>query len=324
MRAVLVALVVAAGIAAAAAEAKLVPRLDRSSAAVGERVTVRLSPTSGYALPVYLDLLPADAAAEVGSRRDPRVVALVTIRKRTYAETRASFTVPDVAPGSYVLALWFKGFATHRWSNALAGLVDDATFGPGITLRVRAAVPFTASVAPVRALGRSWHRGCPVAPRELRLVTLTYWGFDARAHTGQLVVHRDVATSVTRVFRTLYALRFPIRRMQPVDHFGADDDRSMAADNTSAFNCRFVEGTARWSEHAYGRAIDVNPVENPFVSGTHVSPARGRRFADRSLRAPGMIHAGDEVVRTFASVGWGWGGNWRSPKDYQHFSATGR
>jgi hypothetical protein len=98
----------------------------------------------------------------------------------------------------------------------------------------------------------------------------------------------------------------------------------VAADNTSAFNCRFVSGTTRWSEHAYGRALDVNPVENPFVSGSYVSPPAGAAYADRSRRAPGMVHAGDATVRAFAAVGWGWGGSWPGSKDYQHFSATGR
>ena len=109
-----------------------------------------------------------------------------------------------------------------------------------------------------------------------------------------------------------------------VDRYGASDDRSMAADNTSAFNCRRVEGSTAWSEHSYGRAIDVNPLENPYISRRGVLPPAGRAFLDRSLRRRGMIHAGDAVVRAFASVGWGWGGAWTSPRDYQHFSATGR
>ena len=186
--------------------------------------------------------------------------------------------------------------------------------------------PFASAVAPVSAarLGSSWHRGCPVAPRDLREVTVRYLGFDGGSHDGQLVVNRDAAPAIVRVFRRLYVARFPIRRLRTVEHYGSDDDRSLAADNTSAFNCRLVAGTTRWSEHAYGRAIDINPVENPYVSGAHVSPPRGPRYADRSRRAPGMIHAGDAVVRAFAAAGWSWGGNWSSPKDYQHFSAGGR
>lgn len=172
--------------------------------------------------------------------------------------------------------------------------------------------------------GVSWHAGCPVALRDLRLLQVNFWGFDGLVHRGRLVVHEDQAIRVRRVIQLLFEARFPIRRMRLVDAYRADDDRSMAADNTSAFNCRFVAGTSRWSMHAYGRAIDINPVENPYVSGNHVSPAEGLKYADRSKRLRGMILPGDAVVRAFASVGWGWGGSWAGrTKDYQHFSSTG-
>jgi hypothetical protein len=131
---------------------------------------------------------------------------------------------------------------------------------------------------------------------------------------------------VLGVFERLYRDRYPIRRMRLIDKYGASDRKSMAADNTSAFNCRFVAGRPGvWSQHAYGRAIDVNPIENPYVTSSgHVSPPAGRPFADRSRKVPGMIHAGDATVRAFAAAGWEWGGNWSWPKDYQHFSSNGR
>ncbi len=176
-----------------------------------------------------------------------------------------------------------------------------------------------------RMVGTSWHRGCPVALADLRLVTATYWGFDKRAHTGRIVVHRDVAADVLAVLRRLYAARFPIRRMVPVDAYGGSDYRSIEADNTSAFNCRYVDGTTRWSEHAYGRAIDLNPIENPYVtsSGTTSHPA-SRRYLRRAPYRPGMAVEGGAVVRAFDAVGWGWGGRWSGARDYQHFSASGR
>jgi len=187
---------------------------------------------------------------------------------------------------------------------------------------------FHSSVAPIdAAMGAgmtSWHRGCPVSVDGLRVVTLSYWGFDGRVHEGRLVVGKRHTTAVVRAMRAVFAARFPIRRMRPVDEYGANDDRSMAADNTSAFNCRRVEGSRSWSEHAYGRAIDINPLENPEIRSAHVSPPAGAAYADRSRRARGMIHAGDAVVRAFAAVGWSWGGYWHSLEDYQHFSATGR
>jgi hypothetical protein len=164
-----------------------------------------------------------------------------------------------------------------------------------------------------------------VPVEDLRLLTVSYWGFDDRAHAGELVVHRDVARDVIRVFGMLFRARFPIKRMVLVDAYGGDDDRSMAANNTSAFNCRAVTGGSAFSEHSYGLAIDINPSLNPYITSSGaVLPPSAERFADRTLEEPGMIHAGDVVVRAFATVGWEWGGSWSSIKDYQHFSATGR
>ena len=187
------------------------------------------------------------------------------------------------------------------------------------------ASPFVGTVQPVTArdLPYSYRAGCPVGPSQLRLLRLSYWGFDGSAHAGSLVVRDRVARDVVGVFRRLYAARFPIRRLRKVDAYRGSDDASMAADNTSAFNCRFVPGTRRWSQHAYGEAIDVNPVENPYLQGARVRPPAGRRFLDRSRARPGMAVAGGALVRAFAAVGWQWGGRWATP-DYQHFSATGR
>jgi hypothetical protein len=175
-----------------------------------------------------------------------------------------------------------------------------------------------------RMIGSSWHRGCPVGIRRLRLIRLLHWGFDREVHRGYLVVNRRQAPRIRKVMRKLFEARFPIRRMRLIDRYGANDRRSMNANNTSAFNCRFVAGTTRWSEHAYGRAIDINPIQNPYVSGGVASPAAGQEYVDRSQRRKGMIRAGGRVVRAFAWAGWEWGGYWTSPKDYQHFSFTGR
>ena len=176
-----------------------------------------------------------------------------------------------------------------------------------------------------RIEGSSWHPGCPVGLGRLRLLELSYRGFDGESHRGRLVVHRRHDDEIIAVFKRLYAIGYPIRRMELIDRYGADDHRSMAADNTSGFNCRYVAGTSRWSMHAYGLAIDLNPVENPYVSGSHVSPPAGREYADRSGDAAGMIHDGDRVVKAFARrAGWEWLGDGPGPvRDYQHFSADG-
>jgi D-alanyl-D-alanine carboxypeptidase len=173
-------------------------------------------------------------------------------------------------------------------------------------------------------LGRSWHPGCPVAPAQLRLVRVRYRGFDGGAHLGSLVLNARVVPEVRRVFARLDAERFPIRRIRPVSEYGGSDAASMASDNTSGFNCRYAvaPGPRRWSSHAYGLAIDVNPVENPYLDRGVVRPRAGARYLDRSRVRPGMAIAGGAVVRAFAVSGWAWGGRWASP-DYQHFSATG-
>jgi hypothetical protein len=177
-----------------------------------------------------------------------------------------------------------------------------------------------------RVVGSSWHPGCPVHHSKLRLVEVEHWGFDGDLHRGRLIVHRSTDRAVLRVMKRLHRLRFPIRRMELIDRYGADDHRSMDADNTSAFNCRYVAGTNRWSMHARGKAIDINPIENPYVAGSHVSPPAGRPYADRSRDAKGMIHPGDPVVDAFRRrAGWRWAGAWSGgTRDYQHFSTNGR
>ena len=168
----------------------------------------------------------------------------------------------------------------------------------------------------------SWRPGCPVPLRDLRYLTMSYVGFDGAAHTGEMVVHRDTAVKVVRVFYAHYTARFPVRRMRLVDDYAGSDDRSMAADNTSAFNCRRVEGSTSWSLHAYGRAIDLNPVENPYVRGSYVDPPAGRPYATRTPYRQGMVSG--PCVQRFAAQGFGWGGSFRNSKDYQHFSIGGR
>ena len=205
-----------------------------------------------------------------------------------------------------------------------AALLVGAALLTGATT-ADAAPQFTATVSPVRwaDVRYSWRPGCPVAPGQLRLVRLRVWGFDGHSRLGRLVVHARVTGGVVAVFRRLYQARFPIRRMAPVSAYGGSDDASMAADNTSGFNCRAAVGSAsrRWSAHAYGLAIDVNPVENPYLLRGKVLPPAGRAFVDRTRRRPGMAGAGGVLVRAFAAAGWEWGGLWRGSPDYQHFSA---
>jgi hypothetical protein len=182
--------------------------------------------------------------------------------------------------------------------------------------------PFVATVRPVTAerLGKSWREGCPVGPDQLRLVQMSVLGFDGRVYRGELVVATDVVRDVVGTFADLYHHRYPIERMVTVEKYDADDDLSMAANNTSAFNCRPITGGTAWSNHSYGRAIDVNPVQNPYISGSGaVYPPNGAPYTDRTRTDPGLIHADDSTVRAFERRGWEWGGYWDTPIDYQHF-----
>lgn len=174
-------------------------------------------------------------------------------------------------------------------------------------------------------LPHSWRPGCPLGPDALRMLTVHYIGFDGSSHSGEIVVNVSAVGPVVGAFRDLYTAGFPIRRMVPVDVYGGSDDASAAADNTSGFNCRRAvsSGPPSWSQHAYGLAIDVNPVENPYLEGERVIPPAGAAFTNRSQRRPGMATAGGTLVRAFARHGWRWGGGWSHP-DFQHFSANGR
>lgn len=211
-------------------------------------------------------------------------------------------------------------------SAAALGVVLLLTAGVGSarTIAFQGSVDTLSPAMRQMMTGRSWRPGCPVALAELRLVRVTHWGFDGRARTGRLVVRRDVAEDIVRAFRRLYRERFRIRRMVPIDAYGASDYRSIEADNTSAFNCRRVDGTNRWSNHAFGTAIDINPIENPYVgsSGT-TSHTASIPFLRRMPARAGMAAEGGALVAAFDSIGWGWGGRWSGIKDYQHFSAEG-
>jgi len=188
--------------------------------------------------------------------------------------------------------------------------------------------PFVAKIERVTAsdLRWSWHGGCPVGPSQLRRIRLRYVGFDGRAHTGEIIVNQSVVPQVTQIFRRLYGERFPIRSIRPIDVFHGSDSRSTAADNTSSFNCRYAvaPGPKSWSMHAYGEAIDVNTVENPYIQNGRVTPANAKAYADRTNVRLGMAVEGGALVQAFAAVGWSWGGRWRPSPDYQHFSSNGR
>jgi hypothetical protein len=191
---------------------------------------------------------------------------------------------------------------------------------------------FDASIAPVRGTllrevrHKNWHPGCPVPLRDLRVLTVDYHGFDGNVRSGPLVLNEGVVDDVLGVFRRLYRADFPIkhialaRKYKP--HAHRYDDRR---DVTASFNCRPATGNrGSLSQHSYGWAIDINPIQNPYIgSNGKVLQRAAKAYVDRSQQLPGMIHPGDVVVRAFTKIGWGWGGDWHSLKDYMHFSLTG-
>lgn len=208
----------------------------------------------------------------------------------------------------------------RRWVAVLVG-----TMAPVLMLvQCSAAAPTSAAqvqLVGVAELGASWRPGCPVEPAQLRRVDVDHIGFDGQTHRGELIVHEDLVPEVISIFGQLYRLRVPIEKIRTADQYpAADDELSMEDNNTSAFNCRGIPGSNQWSQHAYGRAIDLNPRRNPCVYATGTfQPQNAADYLDRSRTDPGLLHNGDPAVRAFTDHGWSWGGHWTAPVDYQHF-----
>ncbi len=233
---------------------------------------------------------------------------------------------PSPTPGPTTTDLRPAGSTPSSPVSSTAVIPETTTAPP-----TSAAEPFDSTISIIddetaARMSLSWRPGCPVPLENLRLLRLPYVTFGGTHAIGELVVHQDYAEDIVSVFESLFRNSFPIERMQLVDLYGADDRRSMAANNTSGFNCREVAGAPGvWSEHAFGRAIDINPVQNPYVRRDgSASPEAGMAYLQRDATVPGLITTGDVVVEAFSAVDWVWGGTWSNSKDYQHFSATGR
>jgi hypothetical protein len=187
---------------------------------------------------------------------------------------------------------------------------------------------FASVVSPVPAdvLARStWRPGCPVDAGDLAYVVLTFWGFDDRRHTGELLLNRAVAADVVGVFRRLYRARFPFEELRIASRADLDAAPTGDGNGTGSFVCRPTTGaTTTYSQHAYGLAVDLDTFQNPYVKGDLVLPELAASYVDRDRVRPGMITPGGVVVRAFDAIGWSWGGSWHSLKDYQHFSLSGR
>jgi hypothetical protein len=218
-----------------------------------------------------------------------------------------------------IAALLAAGLSAQAPPEIVAVTSADARFQP----------VFHAGPIPPALLARTkastWHAGCPVPTDYLRQLDVSYWNFGGMPANGVLIVHKDVVSDLTAIFSQLFRHGFLIERMEPVENFGGSDDRSMEANNTSAFNCRDITGErGKFSNHSWGRAIDVNPLTNPYVKGESILPVQGKAFLDRSRAYPGAILANSFIVQLFAQHGWLWGGSWKDRKDYQHFEKPER
>lgn len=174
--------------------------------------------------------------------------------------------------------------------------------------------------------GNSWREGCPVGLNDLRYLQLTYWDFNGKVALGEMIVHKDVALEVSYIFEELYKIKYPIYKMELVSNYQGNDWQSIEADNSSAFNCRPATGSNSWSKHSYGKAIDINPIENPYVSRTgyisHKASLKYKKRLHHNLNNPAdraVVLKNDPVTKIFKSYGWEWGGDWNTIKDYQHF-----
>ncbi|MGV8147161.1 MAG: M15 family metallopeptidase [Alkaliphilus sp.] len=168
--------------------------------------------------------------------------------------------------------------------------------------------------------GVSWKEGSPVSLEELSYIRVLHWGFDNKEHEGELIVHKELALEVVAIFKVLYQEKFPVKKIRLVDEYDADDNLSMEDNNSSAFNFREITGKKGvLSKHSFGVAIDINPVQNPYIRGNMILPLTGSEYVNRENVRKGMVVKGDVCYRVFKEFGWTWGGDWQTLKDYQHF-----
>ena len=167
----------------------------------------------------------------------------------------------------------------------------------------------------------TWREECPVAREDLSYAQVSFVGFDGLFHTGEFILHREITPDVVEIFRELHAMEFPIEEMRVTTQEAVDAHPTGDSNNTSSFVCRPAVNSGNWSRHAHGGAIDINPFHNPYVKGDLVLPELASAYLDRDRDVPGMITP--EVEALFATIGWGWGGDWSSASDWMHFSDTG-
>lgn len=321
-------------VAAACSPAETVGPLDAAS------ITVPADPAAGATSSTSVSLPPSTTASTVTTTAS--AVATTTHAEPPPADdgpaasggeiSAAASTEEDVPPAEPLRPPWLGTRPLELRPDGFGVVVPtppeligrafppSTSLGPG-------GEEFTATSGPVpdHVLARStWNERCPVGVEDLSYLTMTYRGFDGASHLGEMIVHESVADSVIDVFRQLFEAGFPVEEMRVVSSSELDLPPTGDGNNTTSFVCRAVTGASSWSQHAYGLAIDLNPFHNPYSKGDLVLPELASHYLDRTLDQPGMIHESGPAVAAFDSIGWGWGGRWRSLIDLHHFSANGR
>ncbi|MBS43317.1 MAG: hypothetical protein CMH83_09180 [Nocardioides sp.] len=294
-----------------------------------DSVPSEASPAPTVTVTETVTAAPSDPPAEAGSPSDAPSPSSTPTAPTSTPEPSAARDQPAYSTwvlGSVVLPEDERGFGEVRPTPPS---LRNRRYPTEDLLPPPTSGRFESSTGPVTAavrkrMGETWSPACPVGLDELRYVTVSFRGFDGFAHTGELVVAASEADGLVQVFRRLYRAGFPIEEMRLVSTADLDAPPTGDGNDTAAYVCRPVTGeTTRFSQHAYGLAIDVNPFQNPYEKGDVVLPELASSYLDRGRVRPGMVTADSLVVRAFADIGWSWGGAWNSLKDYQHFSANG-
>lgn len=262
-------------------------------------------------------LLPASSATCSQPRYDNNQQTVVACAQQSANTRSVSMQKTDNKPTFRILEEWqvgeevsaedVKKYGTNRCFVSMP--ISDAVFG--------------------RIYGNSYKKDCRVLRSSLRYLHLLHYTGDGRIKLGEMICHKDIADDLTDIFRKLFEAKYPIENMQLIDNYGADDIRSMEYNNTTCFNYRTVAGSKKLSNHSLGKAVDINPLYNPYVKrrqdGTFkVSPEKGRKYADRTKTFKYKIDRNDLAYRLFKQHGFRWGGDYRSLKDYQHFEKEDR
>ena len=233
----------------------------------------------------------SDAATEASSQISDQTLAKESAQADSSAESSSSETSPSPERITYMDGFYFEPISNEVFK---------------------------------RISGISYPVDCQVPLDDLRYVVLQYVDFNNDSQTGEMIVNKAIAQDVVEIFYELFVNGYQIESIKLVDEFGGDDTASMLANNTSSYNYRVVEGTTRLSNHALGRAIDLNPFYNPYITynkdgSTNISPVGSEAYADRTISFPYKIDENDLAYKLFKAHGFTWGGNWNSCKDYQHF-----